>query len=72
MNLYLVGLFLRIIVMSIIIIMKDFKSDNQKFGIVLISLQVIIFKLPLFLFFYILFKMKKIEILLDYNQAFDR
>ena len=39
---------------------------------ILVSTLVIIYKIPLFLFLYILFKMKKIEIMLDYNQAFDR
>ena len=70
-QLYQVGLVARLIVTGLLTLI-EFEEDNTTAGLVLVSALVIIYKIPQFLFLYILFKMKKIEIMLDYNQAFDR
>lgn len=64
--LYLIGLLLRLLVQGVLIAI-NFYQEVTTLGLILLSAQVIIYKIPIFLFLYILFKMKRIEIMLDYN-----
>lgn len=59
---------MRAVMSGILIIVLDPKNGIERYGPAILPIQVLIFKIPLFLFFFILFKMKKIEILLDYSQ----
>ena len=61
---YFLGLCIQVILSTLILI---FYQNMQSYGPVLISLEAVMSKLTLFLFLFILFKMKKIQIMLDLN-----
>ena len=57
--LFFVALFIRALIAAIIYIVLH-KWNNSQVGPIIIPVQILAFKIPLFLFLYILFKMKKI------------
>ena len=64
---YLVALLCRVLLAALLMVVLNPNNDLQDYGPAIIPVQVLVFKIPIFLFFFILFKMKKIEILLDFG-----